>query len=113
MNGKVKTLGLGTMAGVVSAAVAFTLLNITMVDRFRGQGVEAAALESRVLATETWISDYDRYVRPLRDQFIKFTGQLPWMINEMENLWLEIRRLSDRLDALEKKRPAVFTETGR
>jgi len=108
VNGVKKPIGIGTMAGVLVASVAFITLNFTLSDRLRGEGAREADVKGDIRKVLEWQEEYDRNVRPLRDQFIKFTGQLPGLIERMDDLRSEMRRLSDRLDRLEQKRPAAF-----
>jgi chromosome segregation ATPase len=108
VNGTIKNVGVGTIAGAVSAVAVFVTLNLTLVDRFRGQGAQGASLEGRVVATEHWISDYEKNVRPLRDQFVAFTGELPGIRREMTELRQQIERLNTRLDELQKRQPAAL-----
>lgn len=68
------------------------------------EGRWSGDLTARVKSVEEWQLDYNRSVRPLRDQFIQFTGELPGLRREMEKLRMEIEALNERLNRLEREK---------
>jgi len=101
LNGRGLSIGLGTIIGLVTAIMSFIGLNLALADRFRAQGAAMEELRQGLKVEQTWTADYEKNVRPLRDQFIRFTGELPGFRREIEALRQEMVRLNARLDRLE------------
>ena len=104
-NGHGKPIGIGTITGIVVALVATVTLNFAIMDR-------VAASRSRLDAVEAWQANYNKNVGPLRDEFLRFMGEVPSIRAEMirsrtesELLRKEMERLNARLDRLEGRRP--------
>jgi len=102
MNGSAKPVSIGAVTGIAVAVIAFVGLHLTFTDRLRAEGAHEAAQEQRIVATERWVADYERNVRPLREEFLRLTGELKVLPGRLDNLQMQIERLNYRLDRLDR-----------
>jgi len=105
INGNRKPIGIGAVTGILTAAIGVVMFQLFLSDRFRAEGRTSGAVVMRVEHLESWVADYEKNVRPLRDRFIAFTGELPGLRAQLDRLESKVDALNNRLDRMEARRP--------
>lgn len=112
LNGSAKPISIGTVTGLIVAGVAFVSLHMTLTAKYRGEGAASASTLERLEAVEKWQEDYDTQVRPYRDEFLKFMGELPGMRRDMDRMTMAMLRLENLLNDFEKRLSRMEGRTG-
>lgn len=83
LNGHKKIISINLALCLVTAALTY--------------GATMATISNRISAVEEWQAEYNVHVLPLREQFVKFLGELPGMRQDISDLQGEIRALRQEI----------------
>jgi len=110
LNGNKKSIGVGTLTGILVAGIAFVGMHFTISDRLRLEGATEAALISSVSGLQDRVSRLEAIHEKMdrdREDWLRFMGELPGLRREIGELRQEIRNLQTDFNKREGKISAM------